>query len=575
MKNRILLFTILITSQIFAQETKYPQTDFVAPVNIPMYLSGTFGEMRGNHFHSGIDIKTNGSEGIPIIAIADGYVSRIKVSPGGFGKALYIKHPNGYSSVYAHLQRFSDDIQQYVTKNQYKEESFAVNLFPKAKVFQVKQGDTIAVSGNTGSSLGPHLHFEIRESETETPVNPLFFNFAVRDYVRPRISALKIYPYDHMSQVDGKNEALKLAVAGWGEKHRLEKEKLHAVSGNIYFGIDVDDQLNDMPNRNGVYSVELFVDSTLVYSTEMEKFSFYETRYINSLIDYAEYTSTKSHFQKTFVEPNNELSIYRRVENDGIVSFSDSSMHQIEYVIKDLYGNVSKLHFELKSLPPDSSRISYELEEGMLFNHVIQNEFVSGDFKLKADPRSFYNSFFFKYDIMNTLKPIDKLYSKIHSIHDESIAIHKWIDISIRVDSIPEGSEDKLLVVKLSDDLEFEAAGGTFKEGWMHTGIRDFGNYAVVLDTVPPKIEALNIYENKNIKNMQAIRIKITDELSGISGYKPTLNGKWILMEYDPKNDLLLYSPDNMLKKGKNTFKLEVWDERGNRSERKLTLFNK
>ncbi len=571
MKIRFLFFAFIIFHQAFAQNTPYPKEDFVAPVNIPMYLSGTFGELRGEHFHSGIDIKTNGREGIPIIAIADGYVTRIKVSPGGFGKALYISHPNGYSSVYAHLSSFSPEIQEFVIDKQYELESFPVNLFPEQKFFAVKQGDTIAISGNSGSSLGPHLHFEIRETKTEIPVNPLFFDFEIKDYVRPRIKAIKVYPYDHFSRVNGKEESMKIKVAGWGKKHRLEQEKLIAVSGNVYFGIETDDQLNDMPNRNGVYSVELFVDSILVYSTAMEKFSFNETRYINSLIDYAEYTTNKDRFQKSYIEPNNKLSVYGDVKNEGIVLFNDSSMHQIEYLVRDVYGNVSRLEFPLKSFPVDSSVVNYELEEGTLFNYVLDNEFKEDGFRLSAPGRAFYNSFFFTWD---TLPAERKFFSNIHQVHNESIAIHKWIQISIEADSVPQKWQDKLLILKLEDE-EMKPAGGVYKDGWITASIRDFGNYAIGIDTIPPEIRPINIHDNKKIRGYSSIRIIIEDDLSGIADYRASLNGHWILMEYDPKNDLLEYFADNKLKKGKNTFSLVVRDERGNQSEINYTLINK
>ncbi|MDZ7743973.1 MAG: M23 family metallopeptidase [Bacteroidota bacterium] len=572
MKIRFLIFAFIIVHQAFAQNTPYPQGDFVAPVKIPIYLSGTFGELRGQHFHSGIDIKTNGKKGIPIIAIADGYVTRIKVSPGGFGKALYIAHPNGYSSVYAHLQSFMPGIQEYVIKNQYELESFPVNLFPDQKMFKVKQGDTIALSGNSGSSLGPHLHFEIRETEREVPVNPLFFNFEIKDYVRPRIKAIQIYPYDHFSRLDGRKESIKLRVAGWGEKHRLEKEKLISVSGNVYFGIETDDQLNDMPNRNGVYSVELFVDSSLVYSTRMDKFSFYETRYINSLIDYAEYTTNKDRFQKSLIEPNNKLSVYKNVNNNGVITFNDSSLHRIEYIVRDAYGNVSRLEFPLRSIPVDSSAANYELEEGTYFSYVLKNEFTGEGFRLSAPPGAFYSSFFFTWD---TLRNDGKYFSNIHQVHNENVAIHDWIVISIKADTVPLTMQEKLLVVKLNAEGEMSPAGGFYKDGWMTSSIRDFGNYTVGIDTIPPEIRALNVYDNKNIQGYPSIRISIKDDLSGIKDYRASLNGQWILMEYDPKNDLLEYFVDSKLQKGKNAFSLEVKDERGNRSQINYTFINK
>ena len=238
---------------LFGQEIKNSKVSFMAPVDFKMALSGTFGELRSNHFHAGIDIKTYGVIGKPIHAIADGFVSRIAVSPGGYGEAVYIEHPNGFTSVYAHCNAFSDKLSQWVKAQQYAKESFQVNLFPERNQFAVKRGDIIAYTGNSGSSAGPHLHFEIRKTNRQIPVNPLFFDFDIKDFIRPTIRGIKIYPFGKSSLINGSSSTASPEIAGWGPEYRLNNSDTLLLSGYFYFGIDTYDLLNDANNKNGVY----------------------------------------------------------------------------------------------------------------------------------------------------------------------------------------------------------------------------------------------------------------------------------------------------------------------------------
>lgn len=565
-----IFFFLILSFSSFSQEKKNHKDVFDPPLDIPLYLSGTFGELRSDHFHSGIDIKTQGVEGKAVLSIGEGYVSRIKVGTNGFGKALYITHPNGYTSVYAHLKKFAGEIQNYVVSRQYERETYEVNLFPDKNSLLVKKGELVALSGNSGGSNGPHLHFEIRKTKSEKPLNPLFFEFPVKDYVRPKIKGVKIYPYNHLSQVNESAGPLEFKVEGWGEKHRLVTKKTIRLSGDVYFGIATYDQSNDMPNKNGVYSVELFVDTNLIYAHRLEEFAFAESRYINSLIDYAAYKEKKIRYQKSLIEPNNRLSIYKQVENDGVVSFNDSLTHNIRYVIKDVNGNVSSLFFHVQAIPVDSTLGNPMDTNGVLFSWDRDNSFSSAGFELKTTSGSFYDSFMFNFD---TCAGNDSLLSKIYRIHNKYTPVHKWINISVPITDLPEEYFQKALLVNIDEDGEMYPAGGKYNNGRIDAKIREFGNYAVTADTVQPGIKPLNIHNKKKITGYKTIKIKIKDELSGIDEYRGTLNGNWILMEYDPKRDLLTYFVDDRMQSGENTFHLSVKDERGNLSEYKAVLF--
>lgn len=565
MRHKLTLIMITMFVLIFslqAQENT-KQSQFTAPLDTKLLLSGTFGELRTDHFHSGIDIKTNGKEGEKVYAIADGYISRIKVAGTGFGKALYITHPNGYMSVYAHLKQFTDTIESFVREEQYRRKTFRINIFPEKEQYKVKKGELIALSGNTGGSLGPHLHFEIRDAKTETPVNPLQFGFQVKDIIRPRITSIKVYPESKYSTVDHEQSSKEYKVNGWGLKHRIKDHDTIEVSGDISFGISSFDLLNGAHNKNGVYSIDLFIDTLLVYSHKMDAFSFSESRYLNSMIDYAEFINSNRRFQRTVIDPNNHLRVYGEVYNNGVYQFIDTSFHHLKYIVKDINGNISELNFVLSASPVDTFVIPEKSQEGILFDWQTKNDFINDFLELHAKKGAFYDSFIFTYDTID--HNVDTLFSPIHKLHVETTPVHKWMSLAIKPDTIPLGKEDKLLIVSIDNENVASPAGGEFNDGFIVTSIRSFGNYSIAMDTIPPEIKVLNFKKKKNIDKDDILKFKVTDNCSGITSYKGTLNGEWILIEFDPKNDLMIYKPDHMVKEGENDFKLEVTDDRGNK----------
>ena len=560
----ISIFIFIVCS--FGQTIKgeYPQNYFRAPVDFRMLLSGTFAELRSNHFHSGIDIKTGGVEGKNIYAVADGYISRIKVSPYGFGRALYVTHPNGYVSVYGHLQKFKSEVQSYVIDEQYIMQSYSVNLFPEKDKFVVKKGEVIALSGNTGGSSGPHLHFEIRDVSTQQPINPMFFGFDIKDWIRPKILAIKIYPYDSNSNINGKCDTIILYPEGWGPEYRLPGYDTLELSGLFSFGIVTHDLLNDASNKNGPYSIELYIDSVLEYSSYAESFSFDETRYINSYIDYAEFKMNKRRFVKTYIEPNNRLSIYGEVVNDGVFTFIDNYLHQVRYDVTDSKGNVSMLKFFIQSVEPHPENREYptpDIEGPDFFYFDRGNSFQTNDLIVEIPKGALYSSFDFQYTKSSRPKGA---YSDLHHIHNQYMPVHKYWDLSIKVTSDVKDIQDKLYIAK-SNDGKYNAKGGEYNSGFVTAKIREFGDFCVKADTINPVIKAVNIYDGKNISKQNSIKLKISDKETGIKSYTGTLNGEWILMEYDAKNSLLIYRYDSMLLKGKNTFVLTIVDRKDNR----------
>jgi len=555
-----------------AGEEKYPKHYFRSPVDFPISLSGSFGEIRQNHFHSGIDIRTGGVEGKPVFAVADGYISRVFVSPTGFGKALYINHPNGYTSVYGHVKSFAGTVAGWVKNQQYKLESFALDKELTQGTIKVKKGELIAYSGNSGSSGGPHLHFEIRETGSQETIDPLEFGLAAPDASPPQITWVKIYPLDENSLVNFANKSILMPVTGAGGNYRLKVEDTVTVCGNIIFGIETNDQPNGKGFKTGVSAVQLFIDGKPCFAQHLERFAFSQTRYANSLMDYPAYLKNRRKIQRSYIAPNNKLEIYGPVVNRGIQNFADSKVHEIRYEVKDVFGNTARFKFMVKSHPPPGvggrPKPSAETKE-QLFSYKAENHFTRTDIRLTVPGDALYEELPFEYF---STPSIPGTYSRIHHLHNQFTPLQTYCTLSIKADNLAPSLTTKSIIVELDEKNRRSSKGGKFENGFVTTQIRNFGNYAVAVDTLAPIIKPLNIFPNKNLGNQFNIKIKISDNLSGIKSYRGTLNGNWILMDYDAKKNLLVYTFDERLKKGKNIFKLMVTDAVGNFTRYEATL---
>ncbi|MDP1621518.1 MAG: M23 family metallopeptidase [Bacteroidales bacterium] len=572
-KTRLIsLLGLMIVPVFLAMSQKqYPKDYFRSPVGFPITLSGSFGEIRRNHFHSGIDIRTGGVEGKPVYAIADGYVSRVNVSPSGFGKALYINHPNGYTSLYGHLRNYAGGIGSWVKTQQYKKESFAMDTEVPEGTLKVKKGDLIAYSGNSGSSGGPHLHFEIRDTKSQEIIDPLDFGLMKSDGIPPIITHVKIFPIGENSMVNFADKAVLFPVTGSGSNFRLRCADTVKVSGNIIFGIETSDHAEG-GLKTGVHVIDLAVDGVKVFSQNIDRFAFSETRYVNSLMDYPAYVQSKHKIQRSHVAPNNKLSVYSDVKNRGVLNFMDSKAHQVRYVVKDAFGNSAMLLFYVKSHPPANMGEKPKATDNQgtqLFSYKTDNHFERTNLKFSVPSEAVYDDFPFEYSVTPSLHGSC---SNVHRLQNQDTPLHTWCSLSIKPERLPEKLESKALIVSLDQRNRFASKGGKFENGWITAKIRDFGNYTVAVDTVSPAIKAVNIFPGKTVTKQSTIQVKISDNLAGINTYRGTLNGKWILMDYDGKNSLLTYVFDEMIKSGKNIFVLVVTDAVGNSSRYEATL---
>jgi murein DD-endopeptidase MepM/ murein hydrolase activator NlpD len=565
--NKLLIVLIFLVIFLEGQgQMKY----YANPMKIPPSLSGNFGELRPDHFHTGLDFRTQQKTGIPVYASAEGTISRILVSPSGYGRVICIDHPNGTTTLYGHLDKFREDIDEYVKIEQYNKQSFAVDLKVSAGKFQVQKGDQIARSGNTGSSAGPHLHFEIRDTRSQDAFNPLIMNdFNIRDKTPPRMVSVRIYPMDNMSHVNMENVPKTFPVKLTGKSYCLLPGTSVKAFGNIGIAIYSNDYFDNDASPCGIYSAIFSVNGSKLFAYHFGRISFDQNRYLNSYIDYAEYEKSGVRFRKLWQDRGNKLNIYESDRSRGILHIDEETDFTCEIIMADAKGNKSELVFKITGKKPE--RIFEERESDNIFRFDSRNSVSTDNFEIHASNGTFYEDFLFTFNVLGKLPGY---YSGIYQVHDNSVPQHKPVKISLLTEGIPSRWHDKALIVGVDSKGMKTYAGGKLSGKWMEGTISRFGDYAVVLDTVPPKIVSLGI-KNNALTESGAIRFKISDNLSGIQSYTGLIDDKWALFEYDPRNNSLVYFIDRKrLKMGiRHTFQLTVTDRVNNTSVYKATFW--
>lgn len=556
-----IFFTHIFISSTFSQTTGYPM--FTPPLQPPLSISGGYGEIRTNHIHSGMDLRTGGEIGKTVYAAGDGFISRIKVEPGGFGKAIYIDHPNGYTTVYAHLDAFRDDITEYVRKQQYDNQLFPIDVFPKKTDFIIKRGDSIAYSGNSGGSEGPHLHFEIRETVKQSPQQPLLFNIPLTDTKAPSFYSLTAYPLDAVSTVAGKSSKVSFQVTHKNGDFTLNPDRVISFSGNIGFGAEVFDAVDSSAGRTGFYRLMMKVDSTIVYVNEISSFGFSESRYVNSMIDYAEYMKSRKKITKLYVDPNNKLSTFKTLINKGILNIKDTLVHSVEITASDVNNNTSNLSFQIRYQENTSPNPMVSDSCNQYFSYMKENNFTTNNFKLFIPLNALYKDLCLKFS--EKPKKIG-YFSRIYQVGDSSIPFQFPLEISIKPENLPPALQKKAIVVRL-DNNNPNSIGGAVENGYIKGKTYILGNFALTVDTTPPRI----LPHKGFTTNYQGIKrsyitFRISDNLSGISTYKGFINGKWALFEYDLKNGLLVHQIDEsrFQYNTKTNIRIEVSDSKDN-----------
>lgn len=567
MRYLFLLF-FLPASSLFAQHPSppvYPKGYFIKPLNIPASLSGNFGELRPNHYHMGLDFKTNRAENLPVHAAAGGYIARIKIESFGFGRAIYINHPNGLTTVYAHLNAFSPGLEAYVRQQQYRQESWSIYLELSPDLFPVKQGEVIAYSGNTGGSQGPHLHFEIRDTETDANLNPMLFGFPIADHVPPVIQRLAVYDRNRSTyEQSPKIVALKKTANGY----TTVPEVITVASDNVSFAVTSYDSQSASPNLNGIYQGILYNNGAEVIRFTMDTISYLHTRYLNAHIDYKTKFTGGPYLQHLSELPGYINSIYRRGNGNGVIRLTEGKINSIRIETKDAANNTAILNFKIQYKPSPAGPVRPSGKK-MYYPFMVNVGEGSADCEFYIGERGLYDSVHIAYQRSASTSPM--AVSAIHTIGAGYIPLQEGLAVRIKPDSmlLPE-KMDQVLVQRFSGTKK-EVKKAEWQEGWAVARFNSLGSFQLVLDEEPPRIIPVGFKSGQDMSKASRIVLTVTDNMERVKNFRAELDGKWLRFTND-KGKNFIYIFDERCTSGEHTLKVSVTDEAGNRAEEIFTF---
>ena len=554
----VLCLTILTCGSTNQLQAQYPT--YQAPLQSPLLVTGTFGELRSNHFHAGLDFRA--AIGTPVYTIADGYVSRIRISAGGYGQAIYVDHPEGYRSVYGHLNSLREDLIDSVRQHQYVEERFATTIYFSPEDFPVKAGDQIGTVGNRGYSFGPHLHFEIRDTTADVPLNPLHFGIKVADTRRPQLRQLLVYELDHASR-PLRTHRLQLR-SGPNGRYTIDDELLNVGQRTIGLAIKAYDRQNAMPNWNGIYGASVRVDSLELHRFSFDSIPFESTLYLNAHVDYREWTEQTSWFHRLFRLPGDQLEIYAdspyhgqfRLQANGIPS-------PVEVLVTDWAGNTSSIAFNVAyqpKSPPSQPAYQYELLQ------AEANMLQTSDLRFFLPEGALYQDVKLQYQWVRD--DSEGIYSLVHHLHEPMVPIHKAGKLAILADAaLPDSLRPFAVIARCDAEERPISYGGQWTDDWLEADVRSFGDYCILLDRDPPLVEALDFRRSMRGQSSFSFHIEDNFRTSGSARglqYRAEVDGQWILLEFDAKNDTLIHTFDGRILPGDHELLLRVWDDRNN-----------
>jgi hypothetical protein len=528
------------------------------PFDFPIVLSGNFGEFRPNHLHSGLDFKTQQREGWPVHAVLDGYVSRIAVSPWGYGNVIYMTHGDSLVTVYAHLQRFADSLAAHVKARQYEAERFQVDLNLPPGQFVFNRGDVIGYSGNSGSSGGPHLHFEVRDARTGDVLDPLpFYSDRIKDTRPPGLQSLTVYPSEGLGVVNGSPKKLQLqpAVAKDGS---ISFRHVPEAWGRIGFAVNVDDYMDGASNVYGVKEIVMSVDGSEVFRSCLDRFSFDESRCINAWTDYEEWVEKRRFHTKTFVEQGNRFRFIAG-KNRGFVTVDEPRTYRIDFCLTDAFGNTCRFGLDVKG--KEQPVPAPDTEGTTLFHRWSDNHFGAKGIRLLVPRRSLYGgSLYFRYAAEADSNGV----ADMHVLHDRPAALHRPAQLSLRLRRDDAADSRQYGIVSVRNGRP-GWVGGVYRDGWMDAEISELGNvYTIRVDSVAPVITPV---APERWTASQTVAFRLTDNLSGVDTWRATIDGEYALFAMDGKKSLISYAFDpERLQRGTHVLLLTVADACGNRS---------
>ncbi len=544
------MFLIILPTMVFSQIN-------ISPLDIPLNLSGTFGELRSTHFHTGIDIKTGGKQGLKVRSIKKGQVVRVRVSRGGYGKSIYIKHYDGTTSVYAHLKKFSKKVEDYVKKIQYKNKTYEMQSFPKEGQLNFDLGELIGFSGNTGGTSGPHLHFEIRDSNNN-PLNPFELDFEITDTIKPVISGLYLYKvYD-----DGKYDFIK--------KIKIKKinNSLYAASkikntGRLGIGLKYYDRQDKSYSKNGVYSINFNLNADSIFNYKVDQLNFNDRKYLKLLIDHKKWNKERVRVQKLFTHPKSKYSFINKRKSYGVFTISDGLSYDGEIKVIDFKGNQTKIKLNFEGIIKDSIQ---NISKSGNINPDKEYTIDLKNISIKIPKNSFYNSIDIKINSNNDTLDLGE------NIH----LINKGFEIKYQVSKTDSVFLKKGFISKINKYGNARYLKTKKENNFWSTKGYALGKYALSIDTISPTVKPYNFKKNEWISNLKFLKLKVKDEFSGIKLIEGSINGIWILFEFEPKSNLITYNfKDLTLEDGKHLLKIKVEDMNGNITNYESIFFKK
>jgi murein DD-endopeptidase MepM/ murein hydrolase activator NlpD len=565
--SRILFLSILLLSfkinnaQTFFAPKKYPTSSYAYPVKIPISLAGNFGECRPNHFHSGLDIRTNKVENIPIYNIADGFISRIKIEAGGFGNAIYITHAGGYTSLYAHLNKFFPELEAFVQAKQYEQQSWRIDLQLLPHQFPIRKGSFIAFSGNTGSSQAPHLHMEIRDAKSEKPLNGMLFYNSIVDTKAPVIKQLAVYDGNRSIY---EQKPVMLPVSKKGAFYTPGKDTIKYNSNKIYFGIVADDYMENALGTLGVYETRVFVDGKPFFGWQLDNIGYEETRYMNAQADYKTKKDGSAWIQLCRQLPNDKLGIYKSyTDSKGVIDVGDNKPHEIKIQVLDTKGNTTTMRFFAK-LNTETVRMAGNNE----FVAGKKNKYEDANIQVSFNENSLYDHIYFQGDVRQSNSSI----SNIYKVHTGNVPLHDYVELKLKLkQGIVDKEKTKIAIVKLPYGKETSKKGkvAEVENGWAITKIREFGDYEIVKDITPPQITTF-VKNNDNVAKLKRVAFTVKEETTNVQIFRGEIDGKWA--RFVQKGDVFYYELDEHFPAGPHTMTVKAYDENGNKAEMSLLL---
>ena len=552
LKSGYIVFIYLFSFSLISQN----EPKWVPPLEIPIQLSGTFGELRNNHFHAGLDIRTQGRQGLKVRCVQDGRVRRIRVSLSGYGKTLYIEHPNGTTSVYAHLKKFAPKIEEYVKKNQYEKESFTIQLFPKLDEFPIKAGEIIGYSGNTGGSNGPHLHFEMRKTNGQLPINAMQYPLLIEDTRRPQVQNFYLYSGMDSFSIQKEYPLTKINDSVYTSAGII-------ASGKINVGLRLFDRQNKSQNKNGIYSASIRLNGVEYFNYQMDQISFDDSKFINLMIDYKELKTKKRRIQRFVAHPKQNFSFLNSKNQNGEMQIDPGKSYQLLIELNDYNKNSSFIEVYLTGI---KNKLEYQKNRQNLIE-------ITKEYKYEFNDKSVYfqkDSFFDKADI-KVRDNGDTLF-----VGKDIYPMKKAFKVKFKIPK-----EDSLTISKSFISFLNEKGKPVFfsalkKDGYWEGKSKILGKFLVTKDTIAPEINAINFKESQWLSNNIFLKFRITDDFSGLKKIRGEINGKWILLEHEPKNKSLIYDlRDIEFKESLNQLTIEAEDQVGNKTIFKRNFYRK